>query len=401
MGMGISSRLRGKVQPREPDSSEVLGLARLAQTLGTSESVPVLVLRVPFLERLAWREGRSAARRLERQCLTSFRETGRRVLRASDLLAHDDESELFVAALAVPPRDRPRMTSIDCRAALSRLSTAMEYAAGVDVECGWTFVRNVGVGDPLLTVTVEAALERGARERERYAFFSAVGHELRTPLTSVCGYLDTLLGEPLDAATTQRFLEIARAEALRLGRLVEGMFALSMLDLQETLQRGEVGACDAVQALCAAIDATAPTARLREATVTLLETPDRAPLLVAASLERVVQTAVNLLDNALKHGSRGGRVEVSARCGDGRFVEMRVEDDGPGVPPAERDTIFALGGRGADATAAGSGIGLAAARLIVERMGGEIVVGDSALGGALFCVRLPTAGHADREPPAI
>jgi len=339
---------------------------------------------------------------LERRCLTSFRETGRRVLRASDLLAHDDESELFVAALAAPPRDRAGVTSIDCRAALSRLSLAMECKAGVSVESGWTFVRNVGASDPLLTAAVQAALERGARERERYAFFSAVGHELRTPLTSVCGYLDTLLGEPLDEATTRRFLEIARAEALRLGRLVEGMFALSLLDLQETLPRGEVGACDATQALRAAIDATAPTARLREATVTLLESSERgAPIVAAASFERVVQAAVNLIDNALKHGSHGGCVEVSARRGDGRFVEIRVEDDGPGVPPAERDAVFAFGVRGAETTAAGSGIGLAAARLIAERMGGEIIVGDSALGGALFCVRLPLATQADREGPAV
>jgi signal transduction histidine kinase len=205
-----------------------------------------------------------------------------------------------------------------------------------------------------------------------------------------------LLGEPLDAATTRRFLEIARAEALRLGHLVEGMFALSLLDLQETLPRGEVGACDVTQALRAAIDATAHAARLREATVTLREAPDSGePILAAGSFERVVQTAVNLIDNALKHGAQGGRVEASARRGEGRFAEMLIEDDGPGVPLAERDAIFTLGGRGAGAAIAGSGIGLTTARLIVERMGGEITAGDSALGGALFRVRLPLA--AERE----
>ena len=301
--MAISSRLPGN-------------LADLARALGAAEGVPVLALRVPGLERLAWRQGRAAARRLERRCLESFMETGRRVLRAGDMLAHDDESEVFVAALAAPPREREGITPMDCRAALLRLSSAMERAAGVEVESGWTTVRNAAANDPRLTAAVEAALERGARERERYAFFSGVGHELRTPLTSIRGYLDTLLGEPLDAATTQRFLEIARAEALRLGHLVEGMFALSLLDLQEHLPRGEAGACDLAQALRAAIDAVAPTARLREARVRLRDTSGE-PVRAAGSFERVAQTAVNLIDNALKHAARGGCVEVSVGRGEG------------------------------------------------------------------------------------
>jgi signal transduction histidine kinase len=211
-------------------------------------------------------------------------------------------------------------------------------------------------------------------------------------LTSIRGYIDTLLDEGLDIPTARRFLEIAHAEAVRLERLIDGMFALSVLDLHESSVCGKRAYCDVVQALRAALDATALTAKVRDVAVTLCEPRDSVvPMRAAMGVDRLIQTITNLIDNALKHGARGGRVEVRARVCDGRYVEILVEDDGPGVPPAECDAIFVLGKRGTGVTVAGTGIGLATARLIVERGGGEITVGASALGGALFCVRIPLA----------
>ncbi len=84
---------------------------------------------------------------------------------------------------------------------------------------------------------LERALLRGAQERERYAFFSALGHELRTPLSSIRGYLETLLDDDVDARTRRRFVRIAYNESLRLSRLVDGMFEISLLDLHATLRR--------------------------------------------------------------------------------------------------------------------------------------------------------------------
>jgi signal transduction histidine kinase len=82
-------------------------------------------------------------------------------------------------------------------------------------------------------------------------------------------------------------------------------------------------------------------------------------------------------------------VYVSVATLDTRYVEVRVDDDGPGVAAHERETIFSLAKRGRNATAHGSGIGLAVVRLMLERIGGEADVGESLLGGAQFRVRLP------------
>lgn len=365
-------------------SMSVYCLAELAWEIGAREA-PLLVLRVPALERVAWRQGREAARELERRCLASFQGTRGAALRMGDLLGHDEESEIFVAALVSLPRDDSTRIALpmDCRATLVRLVSALERSVGVEIESGWTIAHDVRGQDAHLSASVEAALQRGARERERYAFFSMIGHELRTPLTSIRGYLDTLLDEELDAAAARRFLEIARAEALRLGRLVDGMFQLSMLDLGEKSLCAEEA--DAARAVCVAIDAVRPAAQARGVRIEALG--NLSGSVRGIGFDRLVQVVGNLLDNAVKHGARGGRVLVASRSS-GHFLELRVEDDGPGIGLDRRDAVFALGERGAS-PAEGNGIGLAVVRLIVERCGGEVCVGKSPMGGASFEIRLP------------
>lgn len=373
-------------------------LAQLARQLRTADDVPVLVFRVAALERIAWREGRPAARNLERSCLRSFVEAGGRVLRGTDILAHDEESEFFVAALVTMPRGaRAVAMPTDCRATLARLAAAMELATGVDVQTGWTVVHDNAGTDPSLGATVAAALDRGARERERYTFFSTIGHELRTPLTSVRGYLEALLvEEDLRSSEARHFLEVAYAEALRVGRLVDGMFELSLLDLNGGA--GGLDTCAVADAVKRARDAVAACAAARGVSVEQLACGER---LAAISEDRLVQVLINLLDNAVKHGHRNGHVFVSARGLDDRYIEIRVDDDGPGVAPSERETIFALAGRGTT-KAPGTGIGLAVVRLIIERAGGEIDVADSRLGGAQFRLRIPVgAGRKADEARAI
>jgi signal transduction histidine kinase len=346
--------------------------------------VPLLVVRLRDLERIAWHKGRAAARVLERRSLRSFVATASRALRASDILAHDADSEDFLAALVSPTRIAGSVaTPTDCRATLARLASAMELGGGLDVETGWTILHGLS-GRQSLAAAVESALERGTRERERYAFFSTIGHELRTPLTSIRGYLETLIEQELDPATTRRFLEVARNEAVRLGRLVDGMFEISMLDLRAGSHHGESGML--AESLGTALNAVAPFALARRTSMMELPYDDCD---VAVATDRLVQIMVNVLENAIKHGRDEGRVLVSVAALDARYVEIRVDDDGPGVEPHERDSIFSLASRGANAAAKGWGIGLAVVRLMLERIGGEVDVGASELGGAQFRVRLP------------
>jgi signal transduction histidine kinase len=359
-------------------------LSTFAEHVPAGET-PLLVLRVADFAEVAWRRGRRAALRAERRCANAFEQAARNVLRSSDVLGHDACSAVFVAALTTPGRaDATTALPADCRAALGRIASAMELATGFHLETGWTVDPRLDLAASL-GPAIASALERGARERERYAFFSLIGHELRTPLTSVRGYLDALLEDDVDPVAARDFLEIARTEALRLGRFIDGLFELSLIDAG--LHCAEMS-CDARAAALAALAAAIPAARRRGIAIA----SDLAcGLEVRIESDRLVQVAGNLIDNALKHGAEGGVVHAGLRALDRRFVELTVEDDGPGIPARERESIFALGYRSRASSARGTGIGLAVTRLILGRVGGEIDVIDGRRGGACFRVRLPRA----------
>ena len=225
------------------------------------------------------------------------------------------------------------------------------------------------------------AVERRARDRERQALYATVGHELRTPLTSIRGYIETLLdGGELDSQTTRKFLETARREALRLGRLVEGMLEFSMLDLS-----GRPGSCEVSEQIRATIDAALPLAQQRAVTIRARTQPNAHARVDA---DARVHALLNVVENAIKHGCEGGNVAIDCWQQDG-FVVVTIDDDGDGIPECERDAIFGLGFRGCDARRPGNGIGLAVVKAIVTRAGGDIRVAGSSLGGARFILRFP------------
>jgi signal transduction histidine kinase len=349
-------------------------------------AVPLLAFRLPALERTAWRSGLRAARAVERRAVVAFAAAARHVLRAADLTAHDRGSDVFLAALVAPTRTGGSAPApLEVRSALARIVATVEHGARLDVDAGWTRYEPQATGG--IAAAVERALVRGAQERERYAFFSALGHELRTPLASIRGYLETLLAEDVaDAATRRRFVRIAHAEALRLGRLLEGMFEISLLDLTAAPAAFACGRLDA--ALSAAADACAAAAAGAGAQ---LELAPCAPLEVALDTDRLTLVLINVIANAVKHGRPGGRVVVAVDAAAPRSVTVTVDDDGPGIAPAQRERVFALGARGPTA-APGSGIGLALVRLLLERAGGRVDARESPAGGARFALTLRRAG---------
>jgi two-component system, OmpR family, phosphate regulon sensor histidine kinase PhoR len=223
-------------------------------------------------------------------------------------------------------------------------------------------------------------LKRLARSIDERAVLPTVGHELRTPLTSIRGYIETVLEGQIDPQTSRRFLETARHEALRLGRLIDGMLEISMLELTPSLVQ-----CDVVEQIRATIDIIAPIAYKRAVTIRT-RSPKRAVARLDA--DECVHALSNLVENAVKHGSEHGTIKVVCRLVE-PFVEVAVEDDGDGVDPTRRKAIFKLGVRGAGADRTGSGIGLAVVKAIAERAGGDVRVESSSLGGARFVLRVP------------
>ncbi|MGD1066888.1 MAG: HAMP domain-containing sensor histidine kinase [Vulcanimicrobiaceae bacterium] len=353
-------------------------VARL-RTVGVGAQVPVLAIRLPDLERVAWRRGVRTARLLERRAIAAFGSAVARVLRGADLVAHDRGSDVFVCALVAPMREGGGAPA-DARAALARITATMHAALRGTIEGGWTSIepfREV----PALDELIERALARGAQERERYGFFSALGHELRTPLASIRGYLETLLDDAADPTEQRRFVHIAYHETLRMSRLIEGMFEISLLDLHGGAVTSAGGS---LSAACEAVgDAIAAKAARRGVQVVFGAFPS---ISVALDTDRLTLVLRNLVDNAIEHGRTGGQVAIGVSL-DGREVRVMIDDDGPGVAAAERERIFALGERGAT-SADGSGIGLALVRLMVERAGGRVAVGRAPLGGARFTVTL-------------
>ena len=227
-------------------------------------------------------------------------------------------------------------------------------------------------------------------ERLRSSVLSAVSHDLRTPLTVLVGLADTLAQStpPLPAAQGQLAGDI-RDEALRMNRVVE-----NLLDMAR-LQSGRVTLHKAWQPLEEVVGASvaAVEARLAGRHIAIELAPDLPPLdFDAVLIERVL---VNLFDNALKHASRGN-VFVRARRR-GAWVDVTVEDAGPGLPPGSEERIFAVFEQAQrEGSTIGAGIGLAICRAIVTAHGGTISAANRPQGGAVFTMSLPAGTPPDQ-----
>uniref|UniRef100_E6Q193 histidine kinase n=1 Tax=mine drainage metagenome TaxID=410659 RepID=E6Q193_9ZZZZ len=346
---------------------------------------PLLLWRVPEIGARALREGRRRSRSLERRAETLFLEAAQSLLRESDRLAHRADSEEFVAYLDVRGRSgnsRRVALPVDLRGALERIAARLHARLDLSVEVGWTYVAPADLArDP--NAVLREAMQRGERERERVAFLSAVGHELRTPLSSIRGYIETLLDAPHDASTARRFLEIAQSEALRMARLVDGVLEFSLLDCS-ALHLVDA-CCDLAAAVRSALRSLEPAISHAGARVDLR---GATRLDIALDEDAAMHVVLNILQNAVAHGAHAGTVVVSlARRPP--FARLRVDDDGPGIPPEHRARIFQRGARIGVGDGRGFGLGLAIVESIVARVGGEVRVGDAPLGGARFEILLP------------
>jgi len=227
-------------------------------------------------------------------------------------------------------------------------------------------------------------------DRLKDDFLATVSHELRTPLTSIRSFSEILLDNPdLDAEERAHFLRIITSESERLTRLINDVLDLSKIESGR--MDWQVAPADLGDIVRAAVRAAEGI--LTERAVALEVDIPAEPAPVVCDRDRVVQVVLNLLSNASKFVPKpGGRVRIALLREDGVF-EVRVEDNGPGVPPAQREAVFEkfhqLTGDLNTQKPTGTGLGLTISRQIVERFGGRIWVEDSALGGAALCFTLP------------
>jgi two-component system, OmpR family, sensor kinase len=216
-----------------------------------------------------------------------------------------------------------------------------------------------------------------ARQRQ---FVSDASHELRSPLTAIRGQLEVLArNDRPSAAEVRRVEAITMREMLRVERLVDDLLALARLDEGVGPTLREVQVADFLRGLSDGRQAR------------LVRLGELAEGSIRVDVDLLAQVVRNLLTNAERHAGAEGRVELSARP-DGDNLLVIVDDDGPGIPPGERERVFDRFHRSEpsrDRASGGSGLGLGIARSIVERHGGRIWVEDSPLGGARLCFELP------------
>ncbi len=238
------------------------------------------------------------------------------------------------------------------------------------------------------------ALRRSDRVRQELV--TNVSHDLRTPLAALRGSLETLMlkGDELADAQRAEFLATAQAQSERLGRLIDQLFELSLLDGDAVPPSSE----DFPLAELVSDALLEERPRAERAGVRLdLDAPEGLPF-VRANLGLVERAFHNLLDNALRHTPAGGAVRVTLRSDDAGRVHLEVRDTGEGIAPEHQARIFErfyrVGG-GARPGSSGAGLGLAIAARVVEVHGGRLRVESSPGEGSAFAFDLPAAPRRD------
>ena len=240
----------------------------------------------------------------------------------------------------------------------------------------------------------DMSLALRARIDATEAFAADVTHELKNPLASLRSAADAL-ERVEDPALRARLLDIVSDDVRRLDRLISDISDASRLDAQ--LARATFEPVDVAAMLAAQVEARR-TRGLDRAVRLRLDLRAEERLVVLGEGARLERVFANLIDNAVSFSPPGGTVAIAARDERGE-LEVRVEDEGPGVPEEAREAIFRRFHSvrpSAEAFGEHSGLGLAIARTIVEGHQGSISVEEreDRLSGARFVVRLPLAEAA-------
>jgi signal transduction histidine kinase len=231
-----------------------------------------------------------------------------------------------------------------------------------------------------LASTMNEMLDRlqAASERQR-KFVGDASHELQSPIAALRTQLEVAIAQPTTtdwAATSSDLL----AESRHMERLVRDLLFLARSDGEEGVRRIEPVDLDDI--------VLEEATRLRSTAQVRVDASGVSAAPLTGNRDELTRLVRNLLENAEHHAESRVRIRLSA---EGREIILMVEDDGPGVPPAERERIFQRFTRLDEARSrnnGGTGLGLAIVKEITERHGGTVCV-ENAAPGARFAVRLP------------
>jgi two-component system, OmpR family, phosphate regulon sensor histidine kinase PhoR len=238
-------------------------------------------------------------------------------------------------------------------------------------------------------------------EKTRRDFIANVSHELRTPLTSIQGYSETLLDTISEnSGPTREFLEIIRKNAARMSRLTEDLLTLARVEAGET--RFETEPVTPIELLYDAEESFREIARGQGVELQIIDASTKdgqssgsveSLPLVLADREAIHQVFSNLIDNAMKYGRTGGRIELGARAAQ-TGIEFYVRDFGAGISSEHLPRLFERFYRVDKARSresGGTGLGLAIAKHIMRAHGGFIRAESELAHGSTFVFTLPSA----------
>jgi two-component system phosphate regulon sensor histidine kinase PhoR len=237
----------------------------------------------------------------------------------------------------------------------------------------------------------------------RADFIANASHELRTPLAALLGFIETLQGPARnDTGARDKFLAIMQQQATRMARLIDDLLSLSRIELNAHLQPNtHVELAPIVRQVA---DGLMTLARDRDVDVAVSAPPEA--LVALGDRDELIRALENLVENALKYGAAGKRVDVTLTRGQTRAgapeARISVRDFGPGIAPEHLPRLTERFYRVdvSDSRAqGGTGLGLALVKHVLNRHGGRLTI-ESTLGqGAVFTMHLPlsNAGPSEKQ----
>ena len=234
-------------------------------------------------------------------------------------------------------------------------------------------------------------------EEMRADFIANASHELRTPLAALLGFIETLQGPAKnDPVAREKFLGIMQGQATRMARLIDDLLSLSRIELNAHLQPNTP--LDLAPIVRQVADGLQTLARDRDVVIKVVAPSDA--LIVLGDRDELIRALENLVENALKYGAAGKRIDITLTRGQTRAgvpeVRVAVRDYGPGIAPEHLPRLTERFYRVdvADSRAqGGTGLGLALVKHVLNRHGGRLSIESTPGAGASFTMHLPL--HTD------
>jgi|SRR5579862_313713 len=289
----------------------------------------------------------------------------------------------------------PELVEAIRRAAATQTPQRVEFFERVPVDRWFeAFVTPVELaGGDILLMTFNDLSPLRRVEEMRADFIANASHELRTPLAALLGFIETLQGSAKDDATARgKFLAIMQGQATRMARLIDDLLSLSRIELNAHLKPNTpVDLGPIVRQVADGLQTLA-----RDRGVEIKVTAPATPQMVLGDRDELIRALENLVENALKYGAAGKRVDVTLSRGLTRGgiaeAQVAVRDYGPGIAPDHLPRLTERFYRVdvADSRAqGGTGLGLALVKHVLNRHGGRVSIESTRGVGATFTMHLP------------